>query len=159
MKRKIVLENSQLVEIVNESARRVLQGLMSEGFLGSALANTANVLKIASMLPMVPSIMNGVKALTDGYNGSPRGNNPYQDAQSPNYFADRSANAFGGGRNELKSQQISAEDLIKLYQTNPEVFQAIAQDPSLLNQMGGGSDIMGQLANDPSFMQLLASTQ
>ena len=157
MGRQIVLENDQLVKIVNESAKRVLRGLMSEGFLGSALANTANVLKIASMLPMVPSIMNGVEKMMGGDNGAPQNSSPYQGSPSPSYGADRPTSPLGNGQSEGKPQQVSAEDLIKLYQTNPEAFQAIVQNPSLLNQMGGSSDTMSQLANDPSLMQQLAS--
>lgn len=155
MKRQIVLENDQLVKMVNESAKRVLRGLMSEGFLGSALANTANVLKIASMLPMVPSIMNGVEKLMNGDNASPQnqGGSPYQGNAYGNYDSGKSVNPLGNGQ----SKQISAEDLLKLYNSNPEAFKAIAQDPSLLSQMGGSSDAMSQLASDPSFMQQLAS--
>lgn len=157
MKRQIVLENDQLVKMVNESAKRVLRGLMSEGFLGSALANTANVLKIASMLPMMPSIMNGVEKMMNGDNGAPQQNStlqqsaPTQSSASSNYALENPT----GTQSDGSKTQISAEDLIKLYQTNPEAFQAIAQNPSLLSQMGGSSDAMSQLASDPKLQALL----
>lgn len=154
MKRQIVLENGQLVKMVNESARRVLQGLVNEGFLGSALANTANVLKIASMLPMMPSIMNGVEKLVGGNdNSSLQGNAPSQGGSSS-----QGNSTSNYGQSDSVSKQISAEDLLKLYNSNPEAFKTLAQDPTLLSQITSNPQIADQIMSDPTMMQMLLAS-
>ena len=145
MKRQVIFESEQLRQIVNESARRVLRELVNEGFLGSALANTANVLKIASMLPMVPDIMNGVeKLVSKGQGSSPGTANQYQGGGLGNYIPDKPSEAPVVGQR----QQMSTEDLVKLYNTDPEAFKAIAQNPSLLSQLSAGQNAASQSVND-----------
>ena len=156
MKRQVIFESEQLHQIVNESARRVLRELVNEGFLGSALANTANVLKIASMLPMVPDIMNGVEKLVSKRQGpSPGTANQYQGGGLGNYIPGNPSEAPVVGQR----QQMSAEDLVKLYNTDPEAFKAIAQNPSLLSQLSAGQNAASQPGNDPYFTKQSSGDQ
>lgn len=158
MKKRIVLREGQLVEMVNESARRVLQGLVNEGFLGSALANTANIMKIASMVPMIPAIMNGVeKVVSGGDNNQPRENRPSDRgalpyAQDPNY-----GQKPNYGQSEGMPKEVGTENIMKLYSSNPEAFATLAKDPALLVQIAGNPEMMDQITRDPSLLQMLVS--
>ena len=124
--------------------------------MGSALANTANVLKIASMLPMVPGIMNGVEKMASKWQGSsPDTANQYQSGSLSNYMPGKPSEGPVVGQR----QQMSAEDLVKLYNTDPEAFKVIAQNPSLLSQLSAGLNAASQSGNDPYFTKQSSGDQ
>lgn len=65
--------------------------------------------------------------------------------------------ALSNGQNDGMLNQIGGENLVKLYQANPEAFQAISQDPMLLAQIAGNPGVVDKMASDPSFMTKLAT--
>ena len=118
MKRQVIFNDDQLVEMVNESAKRVLRGLMTEVWY---------------------------KPWT------------WFGGDDDNSEADEIMAAFSNGQNNGMLNQIGGDNIVKLYQANPEAFQVISQDPMLLAQIAGNPGVADKMASDPSFMTKLAT--
>ena len=153
MKKQVIFDDNQLIEIVNESAKRVLRGLVTESF------------GIDDIIP------NEWKAYVrgddddDDTDEDAAVDNDYGMSQNwgsylgigNKYDIDQFIQNFGNGQNEAMLRQIGPENLEKLFTANKDAFAALSQDPMLLARIAGNPDVASKMAEDPSFMTKLAT--
>ena len=130
MKRQIVLENDQLIEMVNESARRVLRGLMTEDFWGP-FHDSANDLadrfgKNNEYGEVSPEVINALKTLANSENGR----------DILNAFDDHAEEGFH-----------------KLCVTHPEIITTLATNPTLAYNMTRDNNFVTNLCNNEQLAQ------
>ena len=130
MKRQIVLENDQLIEMVNESAKRVLRNLMTEDFWGP-MHDSANDLADRFGVnnefgEVSPEVINALKTLANSENGR----------DILNAFDDHAEEGFH-----------------RLCVQHPEIITTLATNPTLAYNMTRDNNFVTNLCNNEQLAQ------